>query len=135
MVTKKAGCFLIKKETKEIALIYRKKHNDYSFPKGHLEKGETLVECAKREVLEETAYDVKLLKEDSIGSYEYDNKEGHIITYMYLFQSENPTKKIIKEEDREKMIWVPFEEVEDILSYQNLKDFWNSIKNNIKRLY
>ena len=100
-----------------------------------MEKGETLVECAKREVLEETAYDVKLLKEDSIGSYEYDNKEGHIITYMYLFQSENPTKKIIKEEDREKMIWVPFEEVEDILSYQNLKDFWNSIKNNIKRLY
>ena len=42
MVTKKAGCFLIKKETKEIALIYRKKHNDYSFPKGHVEKNESL---------------------------------------------------------------------------------------------
>ena len=44
MVTKKAGCFLIKKETKEIALIYRKKHNDYSFPKGHVEKNESLKE-------------------------------------------------------------------------------------------
>ena len=33
MITEKAGCFLIKKETKEIALIYRKKQNDYSFPK------------------------------------------------------------------------------------------------------
>ena len=31
MITEKAGCFLIKKETKEIALIYRKKQNDYSF--------------------------------------------------------------------------------------------------------
>ena len=40
MITEKAGCFLIKKETKEIALIYRKKQNDYSFPKGHVEKGE-----------------------------------------------------------------------------------------------
>ena len=42
MITEKAGCFLIKKETKEIALIYRKKQNDYSFPKGQWEKGETL---------------------------------------------------------------------------------------------
>lgn len=130
----KSGGIVLSKDFKKIAIVVRNE-NEYSFPKGHLEKGETLVECAKREVLEETAYDVKLLKEDSIGSYEYDNKEGHIITYMYLFQSENPTKKVIKEEDREKMIWVPFEEVEDILSYQNLKDFWNSIKNNIKRLY
>lgn len=36
METLKAGCFLINRETKEIALIYRKKQNDYSFPKGHV---------------------------------------------------------------------------------------------------
>lgn len=130
----KSGGIVLSKDFKKIVIVVQNE-NEYSFPKGHLEKGETLVECAQREVLEETAYDVKLLNEDSIGSYEYDNKEGHIITYMYLFQAENPTKKVIKEEDREKMIWVPFEEVEDILSYQNLKDFWNSIKNNIKRIY
>ena len=29
MVTEKAGCFLIKKETREIALIYRQKQEDY----------------------------------------------------------------------------------------------------------
>ena len=29
MITEKAGCFLIKKETKEIALIYRKKQGIY----------------------------------------------------------------------------------------------------------
>ena len=33
MVTKKAGCFLIKKETKEIALIYRKNKTIIHFPK------------------------------------------------------------------------------------------------------
>ena len=52
MITEKAGCFLIKKETKEIALIYRKKQNDYSFPKGHVEKGETLKEAAIWETAE-----------------------------------------------------------------------------------
>ena len=48
MATEKAGCFLIKKETREIALIYRQKQEDYSFPKGHIEKGETLKETADK---------------------------------------------------------------------------------------
>ena len=54
MITEKAGCFLIKKETKEIALIYRKKQEDYSFPKGHVENGESLKDAAIRETAEET---------------------------------------------------------------------------------
>ena len=63
MITEKAGCFLIKKETKEIALIYRKKQNDYSFPKGHVEKGETLKEAAIRETAEETKRIAKIVDE------------------------------------------------------------------------
>ena len=51
MVTEKAGCFLIKKETREIALIYRQKQEDYSFPKGHMEKGETLKETDRKSVV------------------------------------------------------------------------------------
>ena len=41
--TLKAGCILINTETKKIGLIYRDVHDDYEFPKGHLEKNETLV--------------------------------------------------------------------------------------------
>ena len=44
MKVKKAGCILINKKTKKIGLVYRIKHKDYSFPKGHLEKNETLKE-------------------------------------------------------------------------------------------
>ena len=54
MVTKKAGCFLIRKESREVVVIYRKRQNDYSFPKGHVEEGETLKQTAVREVAEET---------------------------------------------------------------------------------
>ena len=44
MIVKKAGCILINLDTEEIALVLRK--GKFSFPKGHLEEGETLQECA-----------------------------------------------------------------------------------------
>ena len=42
------------KDKTEIAIIHRPKYDDWSFPKGKLEIGETLITCAHREVLEET---------------------------------------------------------------------------------
>ncbi|MFR9675955.1 NUDIX hydrolase [Streptomyces sp. TR02-1] len=38
----------------EIALVHRPKYDDWSHPKGKLEAGETALECAVREVREET---------------------------------------------------------------------------------
>ena len=80
----KAGCILINKELKKIGLVYRKKLNDYSFPKGHLEENETLSECAVRETTEETGRDCKLISDKEIGVIEYTNYEGQIKTYMFL---------------------------------------------------
>ena len=80
MITKKAGCFLIKKETKEIALIYRKKQEDYSFPKGHVEEGESIKEAAVRETAEETkrvAGKICIITKTKIASKRYieENKQ------------------------------------------------------------
>ena len=44
----KAGCILVDTKNKKIGLIYRSNRNDYSFPKGHKENGESLVEYCKR---------------------------------------------------------------------------------------
>ena len=59
MIIKKAGCILVNLENKKIALVLRK--GDYSFPKGHLEDGETIKECAIRETIEETGHEVEIL--------------------------------------------------------------------------
>ena len=130
----KAGCILINRENKQIGLVYRKKCDDYSFHKGHLEKDETLYECAIRETEEETGRKCKLVSEKEIGIIEYTNFEGNIKTYMYLAIDEGLTDKVIDEKDKENLVWVNYDDVIDKLSYQNLKDFWKKIEVRVKKI-
>ena len=130
----KAGCILINKELKKIGLVYRKKLNDYSFPKGHLVENETLSECAVRETTEETGRDCKLISDKEIGVIEYTNYEGQIKTYMFLALDKGKTNKKIAEKDKEELVWVNYNEVKSKLSYQNLKDFWNKVKEKVEKI-
>lgn len=57
-----AGAILWREEKGKllVALIHRNRHNDYSWPKGKVDKGETLPETAVREIAEETGLKIKL---------------------------------------------------------------------------
>ncbi len=46
--------------TLEVLLVHRPRYDDWSFPKGKVEPGETLPECAVREAAEETGVRVRL---------------------------------------------------------------------------
>ncbi|MFD4262690.1 NUDIX hydrolase [Streptomyces sp. NPDC058534] len=58
-----AGCLLWRSSSVggiELALVYRPKWRDWSWPKGKLKSGEELEAAAHREVLEETGYRCRL---------------------------------------------------------------------------
>ncbi len=44
----------------EVLVVHRPRYDDWSFPKGKIEPGETIEDCATREVMEETGFDVIL---------------------------------------------------------------------------
>lgn len=47
----------------EVLLVHRPRYDDWSFPKGKLDPGESYEDCALREVREETGLECKLLNE------------------------------------------------------------------------
>ncbi len=55
-----ALCWRVKKKKLEVLLIHRQRYDDWSWPKGKLDKGETLAECAVREVDEEVGLPITL---------------------------------------------------------------------------
>lgn len=130
----KAGTILLSKDYKKVGLVYRTKLDDYSFPKGHIEKDETLIECALRETEEETGRKCTLITNEEIGKLEYVNYEGTIYTHLFLAIDNGPTTKFINEYDKENLVWVDINEVANKLTYNDLKEFWLNNLDKINKL-
>ena len=133
MKVKKAGCILVNIETKKIGLIYRDRHNDFSFPKGHLEEGETLLECAIRETEEETKRKVKIYEDKIVANDHYvdsNNDESDVYYYIGIDDGISDNTSL----DTHTLIWKDYDEVEELLTYRNLKSIWNSVKDIIYKL-
>lgn len=130
----KAGTILLSKDYKKVGLVYRTKLDDYSFPKGHIEKDESLIECALRETEEETGRKCILINNEEIGKLKYVNYEGTIYTHLFLAIDNGPTTKFINEYDKENLVWVDINEVANKLTYNDLKEFWLNNLDKINKL-
>ena len=125
----KAGVVILRAgETEpDILLVFRGKHNDWTFPKGHCEPGETFEETAVREAKEETGLSVELIR--ALSTMEYIDSQQNLCTlHMYLATPLKPDQKLKTEYSKDELQWTPLSDVEDKLSYQNLKEYFRSIK-------
>lgn len=127
MATLKAGTILVNLESKKIALIFRKDKIGYGFPKGHLEKGETLEECAIRETEEETGRKNHIVEELETVNY-VTSKGEDVELHFYLSIDDGEIDRTIAEEDKEEIKWFFVDEVAEKLTFENLKRFWNNSK-------
>src|ERR1700722_7666454 len=98
----------------EIASVHRPVHQDWSFPKGKLEEGETFELAARREVQEETGMTCRLLR--FIGHTEYIDRKGRPKAVAYWIMAvESGSFEPNAEVDE--LRWVTLEEAPHLLSY------------------
>lgn len=127
MKTLKAGCYLVNTENCTIGLIYRDNHNDYTFPKGHVEEGEDTISCAIRETAEETKRDAVIVVDiKPIEEHYTTSSQEECVCYMYVALDNGPSDNTST--DTHQLLWVDIDEVENKLSYESLKVSWAQIK-------
>lgn len=130
--TLKAGCYLVDKENKKIALVYREKKNDYSFPKGHLEEGETLKECAVRETAEEIKRVAEIVDEDVYIERYITPKGERCACHMFIAIDKGISDNTST--DTHEVVWVDYDEVVSKLTYRSLEMSWRRVRDKIKKI-
>src|SRR5665213_836447 len=108
-----AGGGLVKNKNQDILMIFRR--DKWDLPKGKLDEGETIEECAKREVEEETGLShLKIIKPITITYHTYILFGKHNLkeTHWYLMNASGDEKLIPQtEEEITEIIWAKKEEL------------------------
>lgn len=97
----------------EIAVIHRPRYDDWSLPKGKIETGETALQCAFREVAEETG--VRATFSRQLGSVEYE-ESGEKKRVIYWAAQASFSDSLFKPNNEvDDMIWLkPAEALEKV---------------------
>ena len=94
----------------------------WCFPGGHLEFNESLENCAKREVLEETGIKIKNIRFETITNDIFKEEGTHYITIFMLCEYDSGESKVMEPEKCEKWDWFEWNSLPEplFLPVQNL---------------
>ena len=103
-------------------LLVMKRNGIFDIPKGHLNEGETIEECAVREVEEETGVTAEIteLLHETFHTYMY--KKKHVLKHTYWYK--------MKVSDRDQALIPQTEEGIEILEWVKVNEVKNKVWNN-----
>ena len=126
------------------AIVYRKSHGNieillirhinsghWSFPKGHVEAGETEVETAIREIREETSIDV-IVDSTFRETVSYSPKRDTQKVVVYFLALARNYDFVPQEEEIAEIRWVDIVHATNLLTYENDKTIVNKARAAIK---
>lgn len=109
-------------------LIKNKRSAHWGFPKGHIERGETAEDTARREVLEETGIHIDILPDfEEKSDYSIQGKIEKSVS-IFLAGTKD-TQTIIQKEEIEDYIWLTYENALSTLKFENDKSILEKAEN------
>lgn len=102
----------------EVLVIHRPKYDDWSFPKGKLDRGEPATVAAVREVDEETGLRVRLGR--PLRSQHYPVRGGRKIVHYWVGRVAGPDDDVSRYQPNaevDQVAWLPVEEAAERLTY------------------
>jgi 8-oxo-dGTP diphosphatase len=116
-VVQAAGGLVIRRiaDALQIAVIHRPVQEDWSYPKGKLEEGETFEAAALREVHEETGLTCRLIR--FLGHTEYIDRKGRpkAVAYWVMAAEEGTFRP---NEEVDEVRWLDTADASRLLSYE-----------------
>ena len=108
-----------------VAVVHRPGYDDWSFPKGKLDRGETLEDAALREVEEETGLRCKLVGE--VGCTSYLDRRGRNKVVCYWLMEPVGGRKFAPGGEVDQLRWVPVSEAMQLLTYDRDRQLLKSL--------
>lgn len=134
-----AGGILFRKEPHAVQILLIHRNGVWDLPKGKLEPGESIAECAAREVREEVGLKKNPVIEANLGttehSYEQNGTHYDKVTYWFVMRlTEDQLSYTPQEEEGiDKVEWISVEKAGEIVEYLNLKHLIARFKEGIYR--
>jgi 8-oxo-dGTP pyrophosphatase MutT (NUDIX family) len=126
-----AGGVIVHRSTDnpKVLLVHRPRYDDWSFPKGKLDPGESIEEAALREVREETGIQCKILRKIAALRYVYHTRNGKSRPkVVHYFLMEPITKEVrVPGVEVDRGEWLDFEIARKTLSYKRDRELLDSL--------
>jgi 8-oxo-dGTP pyrophosphatase MutT (NUDIX family) len=119
-----AGGYVVRRDGPEplLLLIYRR--GAWDLPKGKLDPGETVEDCAVREVREEVGIDaLRIVAPAGTTVHGYPERGRYLVKTTHWYFMETPERDFTPEEREgiERVAWVPWAEAQERLGYESLR--------------
>lgn len=102
----------------QLLVIRHKQGGHWSFPKGHVEEGETEIQTALREVKEETGLSIQILPSFR-QQVNYSPRPGVSKDVVYFLGYAKDSRTVRQEEEISELRWIDFERSNEYLTYEN----------------
>ena len=132
---KSCGALVVRREKDNyyILMIRHKAGGNRSFPKGHVEEGETEYETALREVMEETSSRIAIVS-DFRATVNYRPSPGVMKEVVYFLAFTTSADIKAREGEIADVEWVPLENAEECLVHENDKTVFRAAMERMQRM-